>query len=416
MDTKVIYDDTVCLIQKASKSVKLSNALLEQLINVQKSLQVAITIRLDNGEVKTFKGLRIHHNLILGPGKGGIRFHEHVDTYEVTSLAMLMSLKNALLRLPFGGAKGGIAVNPSSLSKNELEKLTRAYVLQIHNFVGPSKDVPAPDMGTNAQTMAWFLDTYEKIKGYASPAAVTGKPLALGGIALRETATGKGVSFCIAYALKKLHQKEIKHATVAIQGFGNVGAATALYLSDKNAKIVAVSDVSGAVYKKDGINIKEAVDWVSQGKLLKDMQNIEHITNEQLLSLDVDVLVPAAIESVITKENMHNIQAKIIAEGANGALTNDAIDYIYKKGIFVIPDILCNAGGVVASYFEWVQCKQSFFWHEEEVERLFLEKMRSAFDRVSQVSLDYDIDMKNAAVIDAVLHIASSMKERGLFF
>lgn len=409
------FQDAFAQLEEAAAIMKMDPNVLERLKYPKRALQVSVPIRLDDGTVKVFEGYRVQHNMTLGPGKGGIRYHHHVSLSETAALAMLMTFKCALVGLPLGGAKGGIKVNPSDLSRSELQALTRRYTTEIAMIIGPDKDVPAPDIGTDSQTMAWFMDTYSQLNGYTIPGVVTGKPIAIGGSLGRAESTGKGVVYCINFAYEKMNKKIDKETTVAIHGFGKVGIPAAIDLHHQDAKIVAISDVSGAIYNEKGLNIPACVEWVQQRKLLKDMPEVKHITNEELLELDVDILIPAAIDGVVTEANAHKVKAKIIAEGANGPLTKEAVDIITARGGFIIPDILCNAGGVIVSYFEWVQGLQMFFWDLETVNKKLHDIMRQAFDKVYTSHQVYKCNMKSAALITALSRLEGAMKLRGMF-
>jgi len=410
-----LFKDAFEQLEDAANIMGLDPNIAERLKYPKRALQVAVPIRLDDGTVKTFMGYRVQHNMTLGPGKGGIRFHPHVDLSETAALAMLMTFKCALVGLPLGGAKGGICVDPNELSRQELQSLTRRYATEISMIVGPNIDIPAPDIGTDGQTMAWFMDTYSQLKGYTVPGVVTGKPIAVGGSLGRAEATGKGVAYCINFAAEKLGMTIDSKTTVAIHGFGKVAIPAAEDLRAQGAKIVAVSDVSGAVYNKDGIDLDAAINWVKGRKYLKDMPGIKVITNEDLLALDVDILIPAAIDGVITKDNCRNVKAKIIAEGANGPTTREAIKHLTEQGSFIITDILCNAGGVIVSYFEWVQGLQNFFWSLDEINSKMHAILREAFDNVVVAADTYNVDMKRAALIGALRRLEKAMRLRGLF-
>lgn len=410
-----LYKDALAQLEMASEVMGADPNIIERLKYPKRAIQVSVPIRLDDGTVKTFEGFRVQHNMTLGPGKGGIRFHPHVDLSETTALAMLMTFKCALVGLPLGGAKGGIRVDPSQLSRQELQALTRRYATEIGPFVGPDKDIPAPDIGTDSQTMAWFMDTYSQINGYAAHGVVTGKPISVGGSLGRAAATGRGVAYCINFAYDRMDKKIGSHTTVAIHGFGKVGCPAAEDLSDQGAKIVSVSDVSGAVYAEEGLPVAKLVDWVKNGNLLNQYPGLKQISNDELLALDVDILIPAAIDGVVTKNNMETIRAKLIAEGANGPLTKEAIEYLTKKDVFILPDILCNAGGVIVSYFEWVQGLANFFWDEDEVNRKLHSILKTAFDDVMKKHTHYKVDMKTAAMIAALAKLEAAMKLRGLF-
>lgn len=410
-----LYKDALAQLEEAASVMKADENIIERLKKPKRAIQVSIPIRLDDGTVKTFEGYRVQHNLTLGPGKGGIRFHPDVDLSETTALAMLMTFKCALVGLPLGGAKGGVKVDPNDLSRQELQGLTRRFAMEIGPFVGPDKDIPAPDIGTDRQTMAWFMDTYSQVHGYASHGVVTGKPISVGGSLGREEATGRGVAYCVNFAYDRMDKEIDNSTTVAIHGFGKVGMPAAVDLAEQGAKIVAVSDVSGAVYDPDGLDVLKLINWVKGRKLLKDYQGVEHITNDELLELEVDVLIPAAIDGVITKKNMKNIKAKLIAEGANGPLTKEAVEYLSEKDVFIIPDILCNAGGVIVSYFEWVQGLAHFFWDIDQINKTLHNILKNAFAEVVKKSIHYKVDMKKAAMIAALAKLEAAMKLRGLF-
>lgn len=409
------FQDAFFQLETASKRMNLDQEVLERLKYPKRALQVSVPVKLDNGEVKVYEGYRVQHSLLLGPGKGGIRYHEHVSFSETAALAMLMTFKCALVGLPLGGAKGGIKVNPSELSPRELEALTRRYATEIASVVGPDIDIPAPDIGTDGQIMAWFMDTYSEIKGVWHPAVVTGKPLGLGGSLGREAATGKGVVFCILFAYEKMLQKIDWSTSVAIHGFGKVGIPAAEDLHAEGAKIVAISDVSGAIYDEKGLDIPYCIEWVKSKKFLRELPGVQHITNDELLSLNVDILIPASVDGVITKENAHHVKAKVIAEGANGPLTHEAVQIISDRGGVIIPDILCNSGGVIVSYFEWVQGIQRFFWDLETVNTKLHGMMKCAFDEVWNNTEEYGVNMKEAAMITALDRIQKVMKLRGLW-
>lgn len=410
-----LFKDAFEQLEAAAATMDLDPNILDRLKYPKRALQVAVPIRLDDGTVKTFQGFRVQHNMTIGPGKGGIRFHPKVDLSETAALAMLMTFKCALVGLPLGGAKGGIQVDPNDLSRQELQALTRRYATEINMIIGPNIDIPAPDIGTDGQTMAWFMDTYSQLKGYTVPGVVTGKPIGIGGSLGREAATGKGVAYCVNFACNKL-KRQVSGSTVAIHGFGKVGAPAAEDLAEQGAKVVAISDVSGAIYNPEGLDIPACVDWVKRRNFLKDMEGSHKvISNEELLSLDVDILIPAAIDGVVTGDNCKQVKAKIIAEGANGPLTKDAIEYLTDQGAFIIPDILCNAGGVIVSYFEWVQGLQNFFWDLERINKTLHDILEEAFKVVVDASEQYNVDMKKAAMIGALHRLSKAMRLRGLF-
>jgi glutamate dehydrogenase (NAD(P)+) len=414
-ENNVLYRDAISQLEDAASTMKLDPNILDRLRTPKRAMMVSVPIRLDDGTVKTFMGYRVQHNMTIGPGKGGIRFHPSVDMAETAALAMLMTFKCALVGLPLGGAKGGIAVDPTSLSRQELQALTRRYATEINMVVGPTIDIPAPDIGTDGQTMAWFLDTYSQLKGYTVPGVVTGKPISVGGSLGRAESTGKGVAFCVSFAADYLKYKITDKTKVAVHGFGKVGIPAAQDLAAQGAKVVAISDVSGGIFDPNGIDIEGASEWTKSGKLLKDFAPDKTITNEELLELDVDILVPAAIDGVITKENAGKVKAKIIAEGANGPLTTEAVDICTANGAFIIPDILCNAGGVIVSYFEWVQGLQNFFWDLDQINSKLYSILKTAFDEVIDCHETYKVDMKRAAFIAALKRLATAMRMRGLF-
>ena len=383
---------------------------------IERSLIVSIPIMMDDGKMKIFEGYRIHHSTIRGPGKGGIRYSPHVNLDEVKALATWMTWKTSLLNLPLGGAKGGICVDPMKLSKRELERLTRRYTAEIINFIGPDIDIPAPDMNTNAQVMAWIMDVYSMQKGRTIPGVVTGKPREIGGSVGRESATGMGMFYVLQALCNKL-DIDLKSMRIIIQGFGNVGGWVANILYDYGSKIVAISDISGGIYSENGLNIKELLEWRDQGKFLKDFQksNHKHITNEELLKKECDVLIPAALENQITAINADKINCKIVLEGANGPTTPDADKILYNKGIYVIPDILANSGGVCVSYFEYIQDIHSYFWDLERVNQELKKIIVDAFENVYNISKERNLLLRTAAYIIALSRVAKAIELRGIF-
>jgi glutamate dehydrogenase (NAD(P)+) len=382
--------------------------------DVQRILTVNFPVHMDDGSIRLFTGYRVQHNLHRGPTKGGIRYHPGVTLDEVKALAMWMTWKCAIFNLPFGGAKGGVVVDPKRMSLNELEHLTRRFTSELSILIGPESDIPAPDMGTNSQTMAWMMDTYSMHKGYSVPAVVTGKPLSIGGSQGRDEATGRGVMIITLEALRHLGI-DPDAATVAVQGFGNVGSNSARLLAEQGCKVVAVSDVSGALHSAKGINVPDLTRYVQEHGTIEGFPHADRITNDQLLTLPVTVLVPAAMENQITVENAHEIQAKIITEGANGPTTPEADDILKEKGIFLIPDVLANAGGVTVSYFEWVQDLQHFFWSEEEINERLHRIMRHTFQRVLAAREMHNVDMRLAAYILAVQTVADASNARSIY-
>ncbi len=372
-------------------------------------------IVMDDGEIKVFKGFRVIHNDVLGPSKGGIRYAPDVNLSEVKALAAWMTWKCAVVNVPFGGAKGGVVCNPREMSPGELERLTRRYTSSMFEVFGPDKDIPAPDMNTNEQIMAWILDTYAMHSRRTDLAVVTGKPLSLGGSQGRKEATGRGVMRCTLAAMERIGMSPAA-ASVAVQGFGNVGSVAARLLQEQGCKIVAVSDVSGGYYNADGLDIETMIEYSKANKFsLEGYKNAEKISNEELLTLDVDVLVPAAKEDQITKANAPEIKAKIIAEGANGPTTPEADDILNENGVIVIPDILANAGGVTVSYFEWVQDRHGYFWSLDRVNRRLDRMMREAFDSVYDTAEKHNISMRIGAYVLSIDKVASALRVRGIY-
>ena len=382
---------------EAASVMDLSRSMRQLLLIPEREIKVQVPMKRDNGELATFVGYRIQHNSARGPMKGGLRYHHEVSADEVLALASLMTWKTAVVDIPYGGAKGGIAVNPKDMSIGELERLTRRFVDEIHDLIGPEKDIPAPDMGTNAQTMAWIMNQYEKFHGF-NPACVTGKPVELYGAEGREEATGRGVG-TLTLALLRKFGRSIESSTVAIQGFGNVGTFTAAYLHKAGGKVIAISDVSGAILNREGIDITAALDWIRDHKSLVGFPGGDLITNEGLLVLDVDVLIPAALGGVLTEENAKDIRAKFIVEAANGPTTPEADAIFRKREIPVLPDILANAGGVTVSYFEWVQNQQYFRWDLGRVREELERTMTRSFDRVLAQAEEKKVSLRTAAYL-----------------
>ena len=376
---------------------------------------VTVPVRMDDGQVRVFPGYRVQHHLSLGPTKGGLRFHPDVELGEVAALAMWMSWKCALTNLPYGGAKGGVACDPRKLSTNEMERLTRRFTQEIIPFIGPQIDIPAPDVGTNEQTMAWIMDTYSIHHGHSVPGVVTGKPVNIGGSLGRREATGRGVGYLVGRAMDLLGM-ETAGSTVAVQGYGNVGSIAAGSLAKHGAKIIAVSDAFGGVYNPKGLDLNLLEAHLQKTRSVAGFSEAEAITNASLLELKCDVLVPAALERQITKENAARLQCRILAEGANGPTTPDA-DVILdqRPEIFVIPDILCNSGGVVVSYFEWVQDLQSFFWGEAEVVDKLFRILETAFTQTTSFAKQNKVSMRMAALALGIKRVWEAKKMRGLF-
>ena len=381
----------------------------------QRELIVHFPVRMDDGHMRMFTGFRVHHNTIKGPTKGGIRYHPEVTLDECRALAMWMTWKCALMNLPYGGAKGGVIVDPSELSGGELERLTRRYATEISLFIGPERDIPAPDVGTNAQVMAWIMDTYSMHKGHSIPAIVTGKPVNVGGTVGREYATGLGVTYVTRAVLKQRRGSGLDDAHVAIQGFGNVGSWTARTMHERGARIVAVSDKFGGIYNSYGLDLRQLQRHVMESGSVVDFSGAENITNDELLELSIDVLVPAALEGTITMNNVDKIQAKVIAEGANGPVTPDAEQVLMDRGVEIIPDVICNAGGVVVSYFEWVQGLQSYFWDEGAVRRNMEKTLLDNLDLAMGVTMRNNCDLRTAAYSIAIDRIVDAVRLRGFY-
>ncbi|MDX2251601.1 MAG: Glu/Leu/Phe/Val dehydrogenase [Nitrospira sp.] len=405
----------VAQFDQAAEAMKLDPNLRERLKLPQRSMVVSLPVRMDDGRVEVFTGYRVQHDSARGPCKGGIRYHPGVNLGEVAALAMWMTWKCALAGLPYGGAKGGIQVAPKKLSRAELQRLTRRYAAEIFPLIGPDKDVPAPDVGTDAQVMSWIMDTYSQQVGYAVPGVVTGKPLSLGGSLGREEATGRGVVYVTQEALRHLNLP-IEQATVAIQGFGNVGSHTALIMQQQGARVIAVSDVSGGIYNTNGLDVPELIRrYRGRNQTLRDTKLGDAITNDELLQLDCTVLVPAALSEQITDKNAARLRCRILAEGANGPTTLDADRILEEKGIFIIPDILANSGGVIVSYFEWVQDLQRFFWSATDIQRRLQDIITSAFQRTLHFSTERRTSMRMAALMSGIDQVAQAHLERGLY-
>jgi glutamate dehydrogenase (NAD(P)+) len=369
---------------------------------------------MDSGEIEVFTGYRVQYNITLGPAKGGIRYHPGVSLDEVTALAAWMTWKCAVAHIPFGGGKGGVICDPTKMSRRELEALTRRYVAEIIDAIGPEKDVPAPDVNTNEQVMAWVMDTYSMHVGHTTTSVVTGKPLELGGSLGRHEATGRGVMIVARESAAHVGF-DIAGASVAVQGFGNVGSVSATLLEEAGAKIVAVTDWKGGVHNPKGLDLSKLAAHVAQQKTVAGFAGGDPLTNDELFALDVDVLIPAALENQITITNAPTIHAKVVVEGANGPTTPDAHRHLHERGVFVVPDILANSAGVTASYFEWVQDRYGYFWTEKEVNERLEFKMREAFNAVLQTALKYRVDMRTAAYIVAISRVATVTRIRGMY-
>jgi len=401
-------------LDEVAKRIDLEPWIHKKLRHPKRELIVSIPVRMDDGSVEVFTGYRVQHNITLGPAKGGIRYHPEVTLDEMRALAMWMTWKCAVVGFPYGGAKGGVACEPTKLSQQELERLTRRYTSEILGMIGPEKDIPAPDINTNSQVMAWIMDTYSVDRGYSVPGVVTGKPVVLGGSLGREEATGRGVFFTLLNTLKHLDQS-IEEKKVVIQGFGKVGSVVAKLLHEEGAKIMAISEVDGGIYNPKGLDPERIAAHKREAGSVVGFKDAEFITNEELFKLECDILIPAATEEQITKENAPQIKANIIVEAANGPTSPSADRILKSRKIFVVPDILANAGGVTVSYFEWVQGMQGYFWSEREVNLKLRDIMTRAFHRVLEVSLREKVDMRTAALMVAVRRVAEATRLRGLY-
>jgi len=401
-------------LRQTATQLEMEDSMLNVLLECKKCVSVSVPTRMDDGSVRVFEGFRCTHNVARGPSKGGIRYHHQVTLEETKALAMWMTWKCALMGLPFGGAKGGVVVDPKGLSVSELERMTRRYTTEIINFIGPEADIPAPDVGTSPREMAWIFDTYSMNKGYSVLGVVTGKPLEVGGSVGRVEATARGAAFCVREALRK-EDMSIKDRKVAVQGFGNVGSNLALILADQGATIVALSDSGGGVYNADGIDVRAALDHKGASGSLDGLSGTESITNEELLLVDCDVLAPCALEQVITGENADQVKASIVCEGANGPVTPEADQILDSRGVLVLPDVLANAGGVVVSYFEWVQGLQEYFWKESEVNAKLNDIITRAFAETWRTHEERSLPMRQAAYALAVGRVAEATTTRGLY-
>lgn len=406
-----ILSSTRAVIKLALEKLGYPEEVYELLKEPLRMLTVRIPVRMDDGSVKVFTGYRAQHNDSVGPTKGGVRFHPNVTELEVKALSIWMSLKAGIVDLPYGGGKGGIVCDPREMSFKELEGLSRGYVRAISQIVGPTKDIPAPDVFTNSQIMAWMMDEYSRIDEFNNPGFITGKPIVLGGSHGRETATAKGVTICINEAAKK-KGIDIKGARVIVQGFGNAGSYLSKFLHDSGAKVVGISDAYGALYDPDGLDIDYLLDRRdSFGTVTKLFDHT--ITNKELLEKDCDILVPAAVENQITKENAHHIKAQIVVEAANGPTTMEATKILTERGILIVPDVLASAGGVTVSYFEWVQNNQGYYWDEEEIDKKLHQKMVKAFNTIYNTAETRQVDMRLAAYMVGVRKMAEASRFRG---
>jgi glutamate dehydrogenase/leucine dehydrogenase len=398
----------------AADALGLDNDTREMIKYPERVLTVTVPVRMDDGHIHRFEGYRVQHSMVRGPAKGGIRFHPQVTLDEVKALATWMTWKCAVVNIPFGGGKGGITCDPKHMSQGELQRMTRRYTSAILPLIGPEQDIPAPDVYTNSQTMAWIMDTYSMTKGYPIPGVVTGKPISLGGSLGRNEATGRGVFYTIESACEHLHIP-LKGATVVVQGFGNAGSITAQLLHEAGAKIIAVSDSTSCVYNKNGLNIPELIHMKALTGKVQGFPESDPISPSQLLALDCDILVPAALENTVDAANADAIRAKIVGEAANGPLTPAADRILESKGIFVIPDILCNAGGVTVSYFEWVQDEQHLFWEAQDVYNRLERVMKVAFRDVLKIHTEHKVSMRIAANMLGIGRVAEAVQIRGIY-
>ena len=406
-----LLHSTQTIIKRALRKLGYAEDVYELMKEPVRTLTVRIPVKMDNGSVKVFTGYRSQHNDAIGPTKGGVRFHPDVHEDEVKALAIWMTLKCGITNLPYGGGKGGIICDPRSMSFGELERLSRGYVRAISQIVGPTKDIPAPDVYTNSQIMAWMMDEYSRLREFDSPGFITGKPLVLGGSHGRETATASGVTICIEEAVKR-KGISLKGARIIIQGFGNAGSFIAKFMHHAGAKVIGISDAYGALYDPTGLDIEYLLDRRdSFGTITKLFTDV--ISNEELLEKECDILVPAAVSNQIKMENAHQIQAKIVVEAANGPTTPDATRVLNERGILLVPDILASAGGVTVSYFEWVQNNQGYYWSAEEVDKKLREVMVKSFQNIYQTAITHQVDMRLAAYMEGVRKVAEAARSRG---
>jgi glutamate dehydrogenase (NAD(P)+) len=414
MDHGPIFSAMLQEFDGAARILNLEPGIWRILTSAKRQITVSCPVQMDNGEIEVFTGYRVQYNITLGPAKGGIRYHPGVTLDEVTALAAWMTWKCAVAHIPFGGGKGGVICDPTKMSRRELEALTRRYIAEIVDAIGPEKDVPAPDVNTNDQIMAWVMDTYSMHVGHTTTSVVTGKPIELGGSLGRREATGRGVMIATRESAKHLGF-DINGATIAVQGFGNVGGIGAQLLAQIGSKIVAVTDWKGGVYNEKGLDIEKLLAHVRQHRTVDGFSGAEPLAPDKLWGLDVKVLIPAALENQITMANAAAINAKVIIEGANGPTTPDAHKYLHDRGVFIVPDILANSSGVTTSYFEWVQDRYGYFWTEQEVNERLEFKMCEAFDAVLKTSLKYKVDMRTAAYIVAINRVATVTRMRGMY-
>jgi glutamate dehydrogenase (NAD(P)+) len=409
-----LFRTALAQFEQAIPYADVNESIAARLRSPERAVMVAVPIRRDAGHVEVFPAYRVQHSSVLGPTKGGIRFDPHVTLGECAALAVWMTWKCALLRLPYGGAKGGVRCNPRELSTNELQRLTRRYTAELMGVIGPQEDIPAPDMATNEQTMAWMMDTYSMQVGYAVPEIVTGKPVALGGSLFRHEATGAGVVMVIERACERLGWELAKQRYV-VQGFGNVGGIAAQELASKGGTVIAVSDISGGIYSPGGLDLMAARGWVDDHGSLESYPDADHVSNNELLELPCDVLVLAALEDQLTAENAPRIDTKLVVEGANGPTSIEADAIFAERGILILPDVLTNAGGVTVSYFEWVQDLGRLFWTRDEIRARLADKLADAFDRVWTLADEQNISLRQAALVAGINEVAAALKARGIY-
>jgi len=407
-----LYEEALKPLKKAAAVLNLEPDVVEVLSNPERIVIVSIPVKMDSGKIKVFTGYRVRHNTSRGPAKGGIRYHPGVCLDEVKSLAFWMSVKNGVVGVPYGGGKGGITCNPKEMSQGELERLTRGYAAAIAKFVGPDQDIPAPDVGTNAQIMGWFVDEYCKIAGKCLPGVITAKPLSIGGSRGRGTATGRGAFFATLEAVKAFNIP-LRGARVSIQGYGNVARPIAKYLYELGCKIVAVSDSVGGAYNPEGMNPTALAELKTKTRTVKGFPGSKEISTIDPITVDCDILIPAALENQITEKNVNDVKAKLIVEEANGPTTPEADKILHENSIKVIPDVLANAGGVTVSYFEWVQNRMGYYWSDEEVDEKLKQAMTKAFQDVYQIAQQHQIDMRTAAYVTAIRKIVDAIRALG---
>ncbi|HVE12011.1 MAG TPA: Glu/Leu/Phe/Val dehydrogenase [Elusimicrobiota bacterium] len=408
------WHQAMAQLDRAAAHMNIEPFILDRLRHPKRTLTVSIPVRMDDGTVKIFEGYRVHHNMDRGPAKGGIRYHPSVSLDEVKALAFWMTMKCAVVNLPYGGAKGGVVCNPKEMSIGEIERMTRRFTTEIASFIGPDKDIPAPDVNTNPQIMSWLMDTYSQIHGSSVPGVVTGKPVDIGGSLGRQEATGRGV-FYVTRELATLERFDLRGQRVAIQGFGNVGGNAARIFQERGCRVVGVSDVGGGLYRASGLDVEAIWRWRQKHGSIEKYPDAEKVAADKFVEVPCDILIPAAMENTITKANAGKIQAKYIVEGANGPTTTEADEILAKRGIMVVPDILANAGGVTVSYFEWVQDIQAFFWSEKDVNAKLQDIIVKAMREVYEIHKREKVDMRLAAFILGLNRLAAAVRMRGLF-